>query len=121
MESQTANSKKKIAIQRCIKPADFGKVMESCIHHFSDASKDGYEQVNYLRLVNNKGVEHCLLLIWKASASPLKYASMPRLKLVAAILSVKIALLLRDGLNIEINKKYLWTNSKVVLVYQQFN
>ena len=46
---------------------------------------------------------------------------MPRLKLVAAILSVKIALLLRDGLNIEINKKYLWTNSKVVLVYQQFN
>lgn len=107
MESQTANSKKKIAIQRCIKPADFGKVIESSIHH--------------LRLVNNKGVEHCLLLIGKASASPLKYASMPRLKLVAAILSVKIALLLRDGLNIEINKKYLWTNSKVVLVYQQFN
>ena len=67
--------------------------------------------------MNNKGVEHCLLLIGKASASPLKYASMPRLKLVAAILSVKIALLLRDGLNIEINKKYLWTNSKVVLLY----
>ena len=30
-----------IQIQRCIKPVDFGRVVESSIHHFSDASKDG--------------------------------------------------------------------------------
>ena len=31
-----------IEIQRCIKPADFGRVVESSIHHFSDPSEDGY-------------------------------------------------------------------------------
>ena len=77
-------------------PADFGRVVESSIHDFSDASEDGYGQVSYLRLVNNQGVIHCVLLIRKARVSPLKYASRPRLELVAAALSVKIALLLRE-------------------------
>ena len=27
--------KEEIVVQRCIKPADLGKVVESCIHHFS--------------------------------------------------------------------------------------
>ena len=44
------------------------------------------------------------MLIRKASESPLKYASIPRIELVAATFSVKIALLLREELDIEINK-----------------
>ena len=44
------------------------------------------------------------MLIRKASESPLKYASIPRTELVAATFSVKIALLLREELGIEINK-----------------
>ena len=83
-----------IQIQRCIKPVDFGRVVESSIHHFSDASKDGYGQASYLRLVNNQGVIHCVLLIGKVRVSPLKYVSIPRLEPAAATLSVKIALLL---------------------------
>ena len=42
-----------IAIQRYIKPAGFGKVVESSIHHFSDASNDEHGQVRDLRLMNN--------------------------------------------------------------------
>ena len=98
-------------------PADFGRVVESSIHDFSDASEDRYGQASYLRLVNNQGVIHCVLLIRKARVSPLKYASRPRLELVAAALSVKIALLLREQLDIEINMEYFWTDSKVVLGY----
>ena len=107
----------KIEIQRCIKPADFGKVVESSIHHFSDASEDGYGQVSYLRLVTNQGVVQCVPLIGKARVNPLKYVSIPRLELVAATLSVKVALLLREQLDIEVNKEYFWTDSKVVLAY----
>ena len=91
--------------------------MESSIHHFSDASEDGYEQASYLRLVNNQGVVHCVLLIGKARASPLRHVSIRRLELVAATRSVKIALLLQEELDIEINKEYYWTDSKVVLGY----
>ena len=106
-----------IEIQRCIKPALFGRVVESSTHHFLDASEDGYGQATYLRLVNNQGVIHCVLLIGKARVSPLKYVSIPRLELVAATLSVKIALLLQEELDIEIKKEYFWTESKVVLGY----
>ena len=106
-----------IEIQRCIKPADFWRAAERSIYHFSDAYEDGYGQASYLRLVNNEGVIHCVLLIGKVRLSPLKYVSIPRLELVAATLSVKIALLLREELNIEINKEYIWTDSKEVLGY----
>ena len=61
-----------IEIQRCIKPADFGRVVESSIHHFSDASKNGYGQASYLRLVNNQGVIHYVLLIGKARVLTIK-------------------------------------------------
>ena len=98
-----------IEIQRCIKPADFGRVVESSIHHFPDASEEVHGQASYLTLVKYQGVIHCVLLIWKAIVSPLKYVSIPRLELVAATLSVKIALLLREELDIKINKEDLWT------------
>ena len=55
--------------------------------------------------------------IWKARARLLKYGSIPKLELVAAIFSVKIALLLREDWDIEINKEYFWTDIKVVLGY----
>ena len=70
-----------------------------------------------MRLVINQGVIHYVLLIGEAKVSPLRYISTPILELVAATLSVKIALLLREELGIEINKKYFWTDSKVVLGY----
>ena len=99
-------------------PADFGRAVESSTHHFfSDTSEDKYGQVSDLRLVNSQGVIRCVLLIEKARVSPLKYVSIPRLKLVAATLSVKIALLLREELDIEITKEYFWTDSKVALGY----
>ena len=58
-----------IEIQRRIKPADFGRVVESSIHHFSDASEHGYGQASYLRLVNNQIVIHCFLLTEKVRVS----------------------------------------------------
>ena len=106
-----------IEIQRCIKPADFGRVVESSIHHFSDASEDGYGQTSYLKLANNQSVIHGVLLIGKARVSPLNYVFILRLELVAAAVSVKIVLLLREELDIEINKQYFWTDSKIVLGY----
>ena len=106
-----------IEIQRCTKPADFGRVLESPIYHFSDASEDGYGQASSLRLVNNQGVIHCFLLKGKARVSPLNYVSIPRLELVTATHSVKVELLLPEELDIEINKKHFWTDSKVVLGY----
>ena len=40
-------------ISRCIQPADFGEIKSVTLHHFSDASKNGYGQCKYIRLVDN--------------------------------------------------------------------
>ena len=76
-----------LAISRCIKPAGFGEIKRSSIHHFSDASEGGYGQSSYLRLEDDQGKVHCVLLIAKSRVSPLKYISLPRLELIAATLS----------------------------------
>ena len=51
----------------------------------------------------------------------MKYVSIPRLELIAATLSLKVSLLLRQELGIPINKEHFWTESKVLLGYTYNN
>ena len=71
------------------------------MHHFSDASDIGYGQASYLRMVNEDGKVYCCLLIGKSRVTPLKFVSVPRLELTAAVLSVKISQQLKQELDIE--------------------
>ena len=68
-----------LSIPRCVKPDGFGKVAETEIHHFSDASSSGYGQCSYIRMVNEAGHVHCALLMGKARVVPLKPITIPRL------------------------------------------
>ena len=52
------------SISRCLMPAEFGQIACSQLHHFSDASEDGYGSVSYLRLVNEEGNIHCAFLFY---------------------------------------------------------
>ena len=53
----------------------------------------------------------------KSRVTPKKYVTIPRLELVAAFLSVKIAALIRAELDIKWKNETCWTDSKVVLGY----
>ena len=79
-------------------------MVKSSIQHFSDVSEGGYEQSSYLRLEDDQGENHCVLMIGKSRVSPLKYIYIPRLKLIAAALSVKVSLLLRQELGIPLTR-----------------
>ena len=70
--------------------------MKAEVHHFSDASEEGYGQCSYLRLINEFGTIHCSLLIGKSRVSPIKYVSIPRLELTAATLSIKMSKLIKN-------------------------
>ena len=83
-------------VRRCIKPDNFGKVMNVSLHHFSDASELGYGQCSYIRMVNETGRVYCSLLLGKLRVVPKKFMSMPWLELNAAVLSVKMACLLKN-------------------------
>ena len=106
-----------LKIQRCVKPSYFGQVKEVELHHFSDASSTGYGQCTYLRLIDEIGQVHCSLLVGKARVAPLKPVTIPRLELVAALLSTKISTLLQKELEYTSVKEWFWTDSNIVLGY----
>ena len=68
-------------------------------------------------MVNFVGAIHCNFIMGKARVTPKKFVSVPRLELVAATLSVKMAKFLRKELNIDCLQETSWSDSKVVLEY----
>ena len=107
-----------VVMKRCFKPPGFGKIACCSLHHFSDASQNGYGQVSYLRLVDEKGSIHCCLVMGKSRVTPTKFVSITRIELTAAALSVKVSILLRKELTIHpIINKYFYTDSQVVVGY----
>ena len=100
-----------------MKPDNFGKVVNVSLHHFSGASELGYGQCNFIRMVSETGRVHCSLLLEKSRVVPKKFISMPRLELNAAVLSVKMACLLKKELKLEEIKEWFWTDSRVVIGY----
>ena len=40
------------SVDKCFKPANFGKIVQCSLQHFADASEYAYGQASYLRLVD---------------------------------------------------------------------
>lgn len=102
---------------RCLKPKDFGEPTQSQLHHFADASKDGYGTVTYIRLINNRNEVHVVFLMGKARVTPLKSVTIPRLELTAAVLAVRVDAMLKAELELELSQSVFWTDSTSVLKY----
>ena len=106
----------RISIPRCFKPDNFDRIISTELHHFSDASTEGYGQCSYLRLVNEDGRVHCAFVMGKSRVVPLK-STIPRLELTAAVCSVRISEQIHRELDYPVDQDFFWTDSKVVLGY----
>jgi len=104
---------------RCLKPVDFGIVAAAELHHFSDASRDAYGAVSYLRLLDEGGKVHCSFVISKSRVAPLRVTTIPRLELCAAVLAAQLDHMIHRELDIKICRSVFWTDSTVVLQYIQ--
>lgn len=104
-------------VDRCIKPQDFGAPIHRQLHHFADASKDGYGTVTYIRLQNSKGMAHVAFLLGKARVTPLKSVTIPRLELTAAVLAARMDVMLKSELQLHFDESVFWTDSTSVLKY----
>jgi hypothetical protein len=104
-------------IQRCLLPKDFGEVKTQELHHFSDASFQGYGQCSYLRSISVTGRVHCSFVMGKARVAPLKAMTIPRLELTAATVSAKISNVLRSEMSCKEIQETFWTDSRIVLGY----
>ena len=106
-----------ISIPRCYKPENFGCVVRTELHHFSDVSVKGYGQCSYLRLIDENQRIHCSFVMGKSRVAPLKPVTIPGLELTAAVCSVRISQQLCQELQHQIDQEYFWTDSQVVLGY----
>lgn len=77
----------------------------------------GYGQCSYIRLSDDQDNIHCLLVMAKSRVTPLKSITIPRLELTAAVVSVRMNLLLRNELEYTNMTESFWTDSSVVLGY----
>ena len=62
----------------------FEEVTSAQLHHFADASEDGYGTVTYLLLHNSHHQVHCAFVMGKSRVAPLKPVTIPRMELTAA-------------------------------------
>ena len=106
-----------VKIDRCYKPSNFGKVIDTQMHHFSDASQDGYGTVSYLRITNEMGETHCAFVSGKARVAPIKPHSIVKMELQAATSAVRQDTLLKKELKMNIDNTTFWTDSQTVLKY----
>ena len=104
-------------VSRCIKPDNFGVTLTAQIHNFSDASENGYGTASYIILTNKDRQKCCTLLMSKSRVAPLKKVTIPRMELTAAVIAVKVDRLLRQELEIKLEKSVFWTDSVTVLRY----
>lgn len=86
------------------------------MHTFVDASESGFAAVVYLRFKEGSVIE-CALAGAKTRVAPLKFLSIPRSELQAALLGVRLADTIVKSLSINIDQRYFWTDSKDVLCW----
>lgn len=106
-----------VQLQRCIIPDGFGRIVQANLHHFCDASMEGYGAVSYLRAVNDEGKVHCCFMLAKAKLAPMKQLTIPRLELVGAVTAVKLDVALRQEMKLDLGQSVFWSDSTIVLQY----
>ena len=90
----------RLHVRKCMKPDNFGKVVNVSLHHFSDASELCYGQCSYIRMNKEIGRAHCSLFVENQELS-LRSSYQFQEELNAAVLSVKMACLLKSELKHE--------------------
>ncbi|XP_062544813.1 uncharacterized protein LOC134211695 [Armigeres subalbatus] len=82
---------KRIRIQRCyFEGANIEMYRFLQVHVFVDASETAYAAAVYYRTMKPDGTPQCTLVTAKAKVAPLKYHSIPRLELMAAVLGTRL-------------------------------
>ena len=106
-----------VAIDRCFKPPNFGEVSSTQLHHFSDASQQGYGAVTYLRITDRSGNTKCSFVMGKSRLAPMKSVTVPRMELSAAVVATRLDTMSRKELSLPISESFFWTDSTCVLRY----
>lgn len=107
----------RIQLPRCYRNRSIEEVKEVEIHTFTDASKEAYGAVSYIRFVYQDDRVQVSFVAAKARVAPLKAVSIPRLELMAAVLGVRLARIVARVLKLPITSHCFWTDSTDVIYW----
>ena len=85
------------------------------LHVFSDASGKAFSAVSDLRTIHDDNHISIDFLIGKARVAPIKRLTIPNLELQAATIGSRLAVYIKEELDIRIAKTFMWTDSTTVL------
>ena len=85
------------------------------LHLFGDASERAFCAVAYFRFEYPGGERQCAFVAAKTRVAPVKLLSIPRLELQAAVLSVRLAIMIQKEHDYEISSTHYWSDSSAVI------
>ncbi|XP_061724716.1 uncharacterized protein LOC133530711 [Cydia pomonella] len=94
------------------------------LHCFTDASKDAYAAVIYLKVIEDGQGKSVSLLMAKSHVSQTKdkdELKIPKLELLGFLIGSRLLKYVRNHLDLDIEKEYLWSDSLVVLSWMRSN
>lgn len=112
-----------VRIPRCVLQEALKQTLKYELHTFTDASKRAYAAVTYLRIVSQDASKTAFLMS-KARVTPVEDQDdlkIPRLELLAYLIGSRLLKYVKKGLDLTIEKQYLWTDSLVVLSWVKSN
>ena len=87
------------------------------LHTFSDASREAVGAVSYLKVFSDAKSYQVCFVMGKAKVAPHHGHTIPRLELCAAVLAVDLSNSIADYLDKNLDAKYFYSDSKIVLGY----
>lgn len=102
-----------LAIPRCYNMNLLQSIVQ--LHIFVDASSQAFAAVAYFRIITQENQISTSLICSKTKCAPLKYMSIPRLELQAALLGVRVMKSIIENQTIKFRDVFFWTDSSTVL------
>ncbi|KRX81644.1 hypothetical protein T06_8205, partial [Trichinella sp. T6] len=108
-----------IRLPRCWLPAGTDCIKEVELHGYGDASEMAYGSAVYLKATTVSGETVVKLVMSKTRIAPVKRVTLPRLELMAALITARLISFVKTSLEIKFSKVVCWTDSQVALRWIQ--
>ena len=85
------------------------------LHAFGDASEVAYATAIYIRVVPREGKASTSLVMSKTRVAPVRKISLPRLELMAAVITARLCIYVKDAIDCPISRIVCWTDNSSTL------